>query len=817
LSDYGKAASGMELPTATGIVSVNSPAFVRAAFDCLRRGEVFTPLRSAEDEARKRMLTLRTVIVPEEGFGWVKEAPLTNESDAVAQIMFTSGTEGAPKGVLLTHRGLHDVVSRLQSVMRLDETIREYVGVPVYHSFGFGRCRAVAAAGGSFYLPERGFNPLEIGTLLGEGKINAISAVPSLWRVLLESGAVTAEAGRRVRWIEIGSQYMSRAEKEQLRALFPNAVIVQHYGLTEASRSTFLEVHTAQGEELESVGKPTGAVEVRLTADGRVAIRGPHVAAGVLNDTKLAPPVDAEGWLETNDLGEFRNGFLYYLGRSDDIINCGGLKLPPEALEARVRTSLQIPGDFAIFRAPDPVRGDGIVLAALPSVTASDSALTEATAVAAQDLGVNARGAIRVMRVAELPKTASGKVQRRVLTEQATREAKAEAAKLPAAPSGGKTTVAGIFARYLGARSPAPTATFTNLGGDSLAFIQTSVALEALLGYLPPRWEETPLVELENMPKKASSSAQLEPMVWLRALAISVIISNHSYLLGKDLIFPGGASLLLVLSGSTFARFQLQRVIREHRAWPLLAGLPKLLIPAVALGLLQQLQHRHFYASPLLLFSNFVSPKIDGFWFVEVWVQIYVGLFVVFAALPVWKLAKARPLVTALGFLLLGVAMRVGGPMVWDTDGLYGRLPHLKFWLFALGWTITASVGARRFLATGLVLLLSRVLYLEDLIQSLWVGVGSVALIWMPVLRVPALLARSVAWVSAASLYIYIAQYQFFRIAMKVTPAHGPLLGFILAIVGGGILREVADRAWPWFSSLRSRKLVAGTAPSSLS
>src|SRR6478736_2260145 len=178
------------VPTAVGLVAVNSPAFVRAAFACLRQGEVFVALRSEKDEQRLKLCPVQRTIVPEEGFGWVTEAGLTDRSERIAQIMFTSGTEGAPKGVLLTHRGLADVVERLDSVMHLDSSIREYVGVPVYHSFGFGRCRAVAAAGGSFYIPERGFNPLEIATLLSEGKINAISAVPSLWRVLLDSGAV---------------------------------------------------------------------------------------------------------------------------------------------------------------------------------------------------------------------------------------------------------------------------------------------------------------------------------------------------------------------------------------------------------------------------------------------------------------------------------------------------------------------------------------------------------------------------------------------------------------------------------------------------
>src|SRR5690606_37233375 len=138
--------------------------------------------------------------------------------------LLTSGTEGEPKGVLLTHGNPGDVVARLDSGMQVDAQIREYVGLPVYHSFVFGRCRAVSAAGGRAFLPPRGFSPVEITAMLEAGQINAISALPSLWRVLLSARAVTPEAGRRVRWIEIGSQAMSASEKQALVALFPEAI-----------------------------------------------------------------------------------------------------------------------------------------------------------------------------------------------------------------------------------------------------------------------------------------------------------------------------------------------------------------------------------------------------------------------------------------------------------------------------------------------------------------------------------------------------------------------------------------------------------------
>jgi acyl-coenzyme A synthetase/AMP-(fatty) acid ligase len=778
-----------ELPKATGIVAVNSPAFVRAAFTCLRQGRVFLPLRHVADQERLSQVQVDTVLTPEGDSGWVEERKLEDRSDSLAQVMFTSGTEGSAKAVLLTHRALADVVERLDGVMHLDASIREYVGVPVYHSFGFGRCRAVAAAGGQFFVPARGFNPLEIAGLLAEDRINAISAVPSLWRVLLDSAVITPDLGKRVRFIEIGSQSMSRAEKEQMRALFRNAAIVQHYGLTEASRSTFLEIHEVTGDALESVGRPYGDVEVRLTADGRIAIRGPHVAAGLIVNATARRATDADGWLETNDLGRLSDGYLYYLGRADDIINCGGLKLSPEALETRMRTALSLSENFAICRVADRTRGDGILVAALRSVDIPDAALLDAATNAAQELGVNARGAVHVVRVDALPRTDSGKVQRRQLSEREGTGLDQPAASLRTA--GGDDPKA-IFSKFVGVRNPPDDGTFTTLGGDSLAFIQTSIALESHLGYLPERWEHLSLAELSRLPRKATSLGQLEPMVWLRALAITVIISNHAHLLG-DVSFPGGASLLLVLAGVSFARFQLQRASREDSAWPLLSGLPKLVLPAIALLLVQQGLQRSFSLSPILFFSNFVSPKLGGYWFIEVWIQIYVTLFLLFGALPVSKWARAHPLLTPLGFLALGVAMRVGIPELWNADHLFGRLPHLKFWLFALGWVIARAMPSYRLLASGLVVVLARLLYSEDLVQSLWVGLGGLALIWLPPVRLFAPLAKAVAWVSAASLYIYIAQYLFFRIGALVSPQHPALFGWAGAIVGGGLLRMLAD------------------------
>jgi acyl-CoA synthetase (AMP-forming)/AMP-acid ligase II len=243
-----------------GVVAANHVAYVERLFAIMSAGDVAVPLRSESDTERLRLLPIRRVETPrapESGWSAASFSPVW--SDAPALVSFTSGTEGTSKAVVISHRALADTVERLNRTMRVDASIREYVGVPVHHSFGFGRCRAVATAGGRFYVPARGFDPLEIVTMLRAGEINAISAVPTLWRTVLARPDILRDVGHLVRWVEIGSQFMSGEEKQQLRGLLPNAIIVQHYGLTEASRSSMLRIDAVSPRSIPSARPSTPA------------------------------------------------------------------------------------------------------------------------------------------------------------------------------------------------------------------------------------------------------------------------------------------------------------------------------------------------------------------------------------------------------------------------------------------------------------------------------------------------------------------------------------------------------------------------------
>jgi acyl-CoA synthetase (AMP-forming)/AMP-acid ligase II len=770
---------------ATAVVRKNSLDFVERVFSLYNLRQ---PLVIVSDEAQVSTLPgieIDRCILPAERSGWFSQKHAIIDEDRPAQVAFTSGTEGKPKGILLTYGNLADATRRIIDQMRMTQDIREYVGVPATYSFGLARYRAISAVGGQAYLSPRGFDPLELSKMLETGEVNALSAVPTLLRILISAPDILGDAGKNLRWMEIGSQQMSADEKRAVQQLFPNALIVQHYGLTEASRSTFLDFSSSS--DLDSVGRPVGRTEIKVAADGRIRIRGPHVAKASIDDTGLHPLVDDNGWLQTNDLGHFDGETLFFDGRADDVINCGGIKISPDQLESRIRSHLGSDAQIAVAKVPDPQRGEGI-LVAVQDGAEDPKRVRELAEGALRDLGVSAGSALHVLVVDELPVTQTGKVQRKLLSQKfaeqsAARPAEKEASAAP--PS----DVQALFQREFPGQPVRAEDSFESLGGDSLHYIQFSLAFEREFGPLPQKWEAMSATALQRevVGMRPSVWRRLESVTLTRAFFIICIVALHT---NAFIYSPnwGAAYFLILLAGYSLARFQLPEIIRSGSVRTLLGTIKYVAIPTLlVVAFLQVMTHR-FEITPLLLVSNFLDPytlKGFTFYFAEFYIQLLACAALLFSFGRVRDAFRTNPMLSAVVLFCVVVAIDRAIEARWNGDYNFHRTPWHYAWVFTLGMIMAVANDTKsRLFALAIAFIAADVVWgLTS--AAFYVGGGCLIVLFIPALTVPAPVKVLIGEIAGASMFIYLSHSEIIAIVRKVFGTDLPWLSLFLSVAIG--------------------------------
>lgn len=781
---------------ATAVVRRNSITFVEQLFSLYgaRRPLVLVSGEAQADHLPG--LEIDRCIDPGEKSDWFTAHNPVILDDLPAQVSYTSGTEGLPKGILLSYRNLGYTTERLIEEMQLTSEVREYVGVPATFSFGMARYRAVSAVGGQSYLPPRGFDPLELARMLASGEVNALSAVPTLLRILLADPSIIGAAGQKLRWMEIGSQAMTADEKRRVRDLFPNAIIVQHYGLTEASRSTFLTISKASDAQLDSVGRAVGSGEVALSADGRIRIRGPQVAKSRIDAEGLHDLLDADGWLQTNDLGRLNDGYLHFDGRADDLINCGGQKVVPDQLEERIRARVGAAARIAVAKVPDGQRGEGI-LVAVAGDGASVGPIREAATVALQDMGIAAGSALHVVAFDSLPVTGTGKVQRRLLAEQFA------ALRPVAAPPTAKSAkpvedVQSLFEHEFPGQSVESTDTFETLGGDSLHYIQFSLAYERSFGQLPDAWEKLSVTQLQQVAKADTRSTwrRLEMPTLTRAFFMICIVALHT----EAFVYSanwGAAYFLVILAGYSVARFQLPEIIRSGSTRTLWGTIRFVAVPTILVDVAIELATRRFELPSLLLVSNFMDPAtIKGytFYFIEFYVQLLVFAALLFSFARVRKAFQDRPMLSSLALLAAAVLIDRSIEAVWNGDYNFHRTPWHYGWCFAMGMVIAASKDLKARLFT-LALAVAFVLTIWSFTSAAYYVAGGVAaVLFIRSVPVPAPVKVLIGEIAGASMFIYLSHYQIIRIVEVVFGEPRPWIALVLSIISG----IIGTHAYVW-------------------
>ena len=266
-----------------------------------------------------------------------------NEISDISSLIYTSGTTSSPKGVLIKHENTIFTTKNIVNVLKYTNSDIDVIPLSLSHSFGLGCLHTSLFVGSTLSLHKNTMNILEILNSIKKNNATTFAAVPATLTLLVNNFPEKfVEKCDNLRLIITNSTKVPKDTIDKILDLLPNTKFATYYGLTEASRSTFM-IFNENKNKKESVGKHAPDVELKIQKEnnelkqGEILVRGKNVIDNYWNLEFTEKFTD--GWLKTGDLGYLdKDGFLYLTGRKDYVINVGGEKVNPEEIEKIVRT-----------------------------------------------------------------------------------------------------------------------------------------------------------------------------------------------------------------------------------------------------------------------------------------------------------------------------------------------------------------------------------------------------------------------------------------------------------------------------------------------
>ncbi|MDZ4373494.1 MAG: AMP-binding protein [Phenylobacterium sp.] len=727
------------------------------------------------------------------------EAPPCELHPELALLLPTSGSTGSPKLVRLTKANLAANANAIVEYLAITGEDRAITSLPFHYSYGLSVLNSHLAAGASVVLTDLSVTNPAFWTLFNREGVTSFAGVPYSYELLERIGFRDAPPPTLKTMMQAGGKlapdvvrtYARFAERHGIRFFVM-------YGQTEASpRMAYLPPERAL-DHGDCIGVPVPGGAFRLVdedgrtvfgreAQGELVYSGPNVMMGyALARGDLAKGAEL-GELRTGDLAVLSDAGLYRIvGRANRFVKIAGLRIGLDDLEAMLRDQgreVVVAGNdrriaIAVLDGADPVQ--------VREHVASRCGLPIACVTA---LGLD-----------EAPRLASGKPDYQALLGLAEREA----ARIDAEDLGGGV-IASAYARALGIAPPSSEATFITLGGDSLAYVNASMAVERALGHLPAGWERMSIGSLEAM---APSTAPAAPAVMsvsselvVRVLALIFITTRHATLGEADFLL-GGSNVLFALAGYSLAKFQRDELLKGSIGGALWGAAYRIVLPyVVIMTLFLFLSDVDRSISWPMLTSVFVVEErgpLFIFWFIESIVHAILITCAILLVGPFRRFAAKRPFASALAMVGAAAGVMIVLPMVWND----GRGWHLTVdaWLYAyfLGWAACVARGVWQKVAI-LALAAALTAYQHDFAntRALWLTLGLGVVMFVPVIRLPSLVARAILTLAAASYFIYLTHIipiHILAVERQMTPymaVNLPILLALSALIG-------LTYAWVW-------------------
>jgi len=308
---------------------------------------------------------------------WVKENENFSFPDRadLADIMYTTGTTGKAKGVMVSHGALLATAENYETGFAMGKDTVLAVPGPLNHVNALRKLYLTVKCGSTIVILNGLLSMKAFFHALDTKEVNALCLPPASLRMIWHfSGEKLAEYADQIKFVECSTAPLSEEDKETLCRQLPGSRLYNNYGLSECGAMVMYDFHAYPGKPSGCVGRPVGNAHVILVDEDRkeieatkahpglIANAGPINMLGYWHDPTLTKEVMADGYVYTNDLGYFdADGFLYLVGRKDDTINIGGRKVEPSEVE-EVALKTGILEECICVPVPDPITENALEL-----------------------------------------------------------------------------------------------------------------------------------------------------------------------------------------------------------------------------------------------------------------------------------------------------------------------------------------------------------------------------------------------------------------------------------------------------------------------
>jgi len=344
-----------------------------------------------------------------------------NDNDP-ALIMYTSGTTGRPKGILLNFKHLEGSPAAMEHFVDLTDQDIKLAAIPLSHIGGFIYLQNCIQFGITLIIMER-FNPFEFLENVARYKVTCFHIVPPMYNAILALKQIERFDLSSLRWVVVFGAPSSPEILKRFHQYCPNAKLLNGWGMTETCPPN--TVTPLDSDNIASVGKPAPHCEIKIFDDkgqevssgetGEIVIRGWIVMDEYYKDPESTADTIQNGWLYTGDLGKIDDqGFLYILGRKKEMIKVGGQIVYAPEVEAAFYKNEAV-SEAAVIGIPDKMKGEAVKAFIV---------LKSANAISPEDLRYFAKEHLANFKVPqaieirdELPKNRTGKIDKELLKQ----------------------------------------------------------------------------------------------------------------------------------------------------------------------------------------------------------------------------------------------------------------------------------------------------------------------------------------------------------------------------------------------------------------